>query len=720
MKNNPFFNVGGALRAAILLAAAILSPNLAFPGATNLPALSTQGVMTDSNGVIVAPVGLLASNAVALANPAVLLADESFATMATADGITWTNAAGWSSTAEATNGLIKLDTGSVLSPLLTGAGFRALTPTWSNLSWTAVYEVSTNDTTWMALSPIDGATAVWPSYRIRISAPNQAPPLPGETNSHALLNSVRIDGHQIPGRSGATNDFHGIVIRVDNPVGSRDAVNLQTLEGRLAAYVPGTASGSSWSTFPASNVVDFAGYGLQLDPRYLLSISGDTVSLTFGGAPVLELTGSATSTPRIVSFHVAGSNLSAAVVGAIGWRPYPQWCTNLVSGSWASLATNQFNSTYPAVTNGLFSLSWDSLGYATEYWRIIALDETGGSNGIGLATFHVPVAVPSLTVNGVPFVPGEAILSNAVHAMTADDATRAGSATTAGYATNAGAAVTAGYATNAGNAATAGYATNAGAAATATAAGTAALADYANDAATADYADSAGRASYATNAGNALTAGTATTAGSASTATYATSAGNARIGGVSYPLGTAALLSSNAVAPGSWITSIVQVTNLIVTATNGANYNGPPVGRLMNKEWVYNGDMYWQATNGAGDAMAQLNDASGFWLFEEMYANYAYFTNSTRAGTYSAYSFNGFPGTGTFTLAETYYWQTNTARYFDGGTGNFSVITGPATNQFAPPISAPVRWSGVWTNILSGVTNLLQFFDGYATNKLTL
>jgi hypothetical protein len=711
-KNYSIFNVGGALRAAILLAAAFVLPNSAFPGATNLPALSTQGVMTDSNGVFVAPVGLLASNAVALANPAVLLADESFATMATADGITWTNTAGWSSTAEATNGLINLDTGSVVSPLYSGAGFRSLTPTWSNLSWTAVYEVSTNETTWMALSTIDGATAVWPSYRLRISSTNTAPVPPGETNSHALLNSVRVEGHQIPGRLGATNDFYGVVIRVDNPVGTRDAVNLQTLNSRLAAYVPGTASGSSWSEYAASNIVDFAGYGLQLDPRYLLAISGDTVILTFGGAPVLELTGSATSTPRIVNFAVAGTNLSAAVVGAIGWRPYPQWSTNLVSGSWTSLATNEFSSTYPAVTNGLFSLSWNSLGYATEFWRISTVDETGGSNGIGLATFHVPVNVPALMVNGVPVVPGEAVVSNAVYALTAGYADEAAAAETSGYATNAGNAATSGYATNAGNAATAGYATTAGAAATATAAGTAAIAAYANDAATADYADSAGRASYATNAG------------SAATSTYATSAGNARLGGVSYPLGSAAILSSDAVAPRTWITSIIQHTNLIVTATNGANYNGPPLNTLYflgDSGEPYYGQFC--STNSAGNIKHNIASygTNGQWHAEGQDAPGYCFLGAALTGTYSGTNIHvASPGTGTFTVAATYYWVTNTVPYFDNGTVTVSRITGPATNQFAPPISAPVRWSGVWTNITDSITNLLQFFDGYATNSLTL
>jgi hypothetical protein len=657
---------------------------------------------------------ILESNALARVNPSVLVAAPVLTNLTTL-----TNA-GWSTTGTiATNGLI-LDNGEyLLSPAL-GSGLSAIEYSSSASNLTTVLEWSTNLTTWTTLASTSDLRNAWSSWYFRLSATNAAPPPPG---NYYRIQTLSLLGHQRPDLIGVTNDFAGIVIRVDNPVGSRDAVNLQTLNSRLAAFVPGGSSGSSWSLYPASNTVDLAGHALQLDPRYVVSVSGDTVALTFGGAPVFEITGAATSTPRIARFRVSGTNLSADVVGVIGWRPYPQWSTDLVAGAWTTLSTNAFTSTYPAVTNGLFTLAWNSLGYTTEYWRIIALDETGGTNGTGLALFHVPVNVPALTVNGVPIVPGESTVSNAVHALEADHAA------TAGYATNSGAATTAGYATNSGSATTAGYATSAG------------TSSYATNAGTAVSANSAAVAIYANTAGSATTAGNATTANSATTATYATTAGYATNAGYATSAGYA--------PPPNWLINNVSNCILIGTSARGTTNSialGTSASSGVDSISIGHGAL---ASNGLQNTMIAIGDnaaatnsgsvsighitqsagvasiAIGGLARAGMHAVALGVSNTAEKNAISI-------GYGTYAVATNAIAIGADAYASDAGAVQIGAGTNSAANSLQVrdyqlltsggkiPNARHEGWSGVWTNVLGGITNLLQFSNGTATNMLTL
>lgn len=589
----------------------ILAPGICPAARTNLPSPQAATVTVNpTNHTISWPGGFCESNALSRINPSVLLFDITFGGWGTSDGVTWTNASGWTSTAEVTNGVCNLKTNSLLSPWISGSGLESVSLTWSNLLvMTAGVEYSTNDVDWILLDGLTDLRIPALGYRLRLTAIGSVPPL-GETA--ALLSRVTVRGHQVPGRIGTTNDFAGIVIRVDNPAGNRDAVNLQTLETRLAAYVMGGHSAEGWSQFSASNTVDLAGQTLRFDPRYSLSVVGDTITMSMGGSTLLELYGGNTCTPRIVSFRVTGTNLSADVVGAIGWRPYPQWTTNLITPNWTSLSTNQFSSTYPDITNGIFHLSWSSGTNITEFWRIMAEDETGGTNGAGLVTFHVPVSVPFLYVGGREVSPySPTWVSNADYAASAGMAT---TAVTSGYATNSGSAQAATRAT------TSGYATNAGTAATAL---------YSSDGAHAVTADTASRAGFATNSGSASTAAYSTNAG------YSTSAGYAAqgsIGGSPRAFGSAAAVETNEFAQlnqsnlyalwttqrcdaielmessittnTSYLTNSLVVSGSATPSPNGTYTNPFPLGE---QAFSKNGDTinyssygYWQLVTGGG------------------------------------------------------------------------------------------------------------------------
>jgi hypothetical protein len=510
----------------LLVIAACLALDVA--ASTNLPVAQAATVSINPTTLQFRASGLLESNAIARVNQPILLADLTFSTNTwiEADTNVWTNAAGWSISGSMTNGAIDCYTNALVSPWLSGPGLRDVTPYWSNLYLlNQIIEWTTNDTVWHETEPSADLRFSFSTYKVRIRA--DADLLPPGATPIAHLARVMLYGHNSPAIMGQTNDFGGIIIRVDNPISKRDAVNLQTLEAKLEAYVPGGATASTWSQHPAIDSVDLAGNSLVLDTRYTLSIDGDTLELTYIGSPVLEIMGPSTCTVRIVSFRLDGTNITADVTGGIGWRPYPEWSTDLVSGVWTTLSTNQFTSTYPVPTNGTFRLTWAMDLEPSTFWRISASNETVGTNGAGLARFSVPVDVPALSVAGIPVVPGVSVVSNSVYALTA------GSAATAGYATNAGMA---GFATNAGtasyatNSGTAVFATNAGTASYATNAGQANLAAvslYANESGESQHSMSSTTAGYATNSRYATTAGYATNAGFADSSSYATRAATA-------------------------------------------------------------------------------------------------------------------------------------------------------------------------------------------------
>ena len=571
---------------------------LAFPGysSTNdLPAAVGGTVTVNSNGVVSAPAGFYASNGLSLANPPVLIFDETFEGWGTADSVTWTNATGWTSTAEVTNGLCNLATHNLLSPWITGRGISGVSVTWSNLVELAgVVEYTTNDADWVQLDTLSDIRIPADGYRLRVSA---AESVPGIGDSIALLDRLTVWGHHFPTRIGAINDCAGIAIRVDNPVGNRDAVNLQTLNSRLASVLLATGSSSNWAATPAIQAVNLSGQSLILDPRYTLGVSSDTLSLSFAGQPVWSVIGGGAVIPQIVYFSITGTQITLRVTGAIGWRPYPEWSADITSTNWTRLGTNAITGTYPGITNGQYALSFTAVTNSPAYYRVTAIDEDGATGTT--MTISVPLQVDG-PVTG------------------------------------------------------------------------------------------AGMGRYATTS---------------------------QVSDVISMISSNST-SSNAFFSPQWLVSINHITNLVVSSTSGTNYNGPTNGAIYQFFGVTNAYETW-ADNSLGDNRIRWipSNSTGVCYY---YPNSSFFSSSDKLGPYTgASSFAPWYGTGTFYLAETYYWQTNWVSYLSGGTATLAHITGPATNQFAPPKPA-ITWSGAWTNILSGITNVLLFDGGYATNMVPL
>lgn len=351
---------------------------------TNLPpAQATTLSINPTNHLVTWPVDFVASNGLASVNPAVCIYDMGFTNWGTSDGGTWTNADGWESTAVVTNGFCDLASNSLLSPWITGRGLSGISFAWSNLyMMSGAAEYTTNGTDWVILSDFTNIRLPLSIYRLRITAKSVTPPI---GDPFALLTHVQVFGFQFPGRVGMTNDHAGIVIRVDNPSTPRDAVNLQTLDSRLAGW---DSTPVSWANYPAVSVLDLAGKPLKFDPRYQVQVSNDTWCLSFAGQSVFDIIGGGTVTPHIAYFAISSTQATARVSGVVGWRPYPEWSSDLTTNAWTRLATNEFASTYPNLTNGYYVLQFAPVTNSPAYYRITAIGE--GSNQLSVI-YHTPV-----------------------------------------------------------------------------------------------------------------------------------------------------------------------------------------------------------------------------------------------------------------------------------------------------------------------------------------
>lgn len=368
--------------------------SVGMPGfsSTNTPTASSAVVSVNATTLQFQASGLLASNAIARVNHPVTIADITFGSnMWHATGINvWTNSSGWSCSGSLSNGVLDCYTNPITSPLITGPGLREIAITWSNLYFLDQHvQWSTNDVAWETFSSLSDLRETWPSYRLRVSTVQGM--LPPETPPAAMLARILVTGHRHPSLIGSTNDYAGIAIRVDNPVSSRDAVNLQAMNSALEPVMQTAQNPISWSSFPALSAVNINGKTIELDPRYTLAINGDILTLGFADSPVWEIIGGGTVAPVITSFTIAGgTQIAMRVMGSTGWRPYPEWTDDLVTGSWTRLTTNAFSSTYPLLDGGHYNLTFATVTNSPVYYRITALDETGSSNTLSMA-IRVPL-----------------------------------------------------------------------------------------------------------------------------------------------------------------------------------------------------------------------------------------------------------------------------------------------------------------------------------------
>jgi hypothetical protein len=287
----------------------------------------------------------------------------------------WTNAAGWVTDGATGAVSVALDDGEYIRSPLLAAGYSSHTSTSSG-GIGLVTMISTDAVTWVM------ATATGAPVYVRWTA-STGPVVPGSINQ-VVVSGLSAWGWSHPERVGGVVDFGGAVLRADDPGGERDVATA----GYVARQIAAIAVSAQWSDSPAVSAVDLAGQALDLDPRYRLAISNGVLSLSVGGEVVWEVLGSGTSTPVITHFALAGTSITMRVVATVDWEPYPEWSTNLAD--WTAYPTNEFTSTWPALTNSQVTLQFGTVPGTTAYYRVAATQVA--TNPVSLA-IRVPVRV---------------------------------------------------------------------------------------------------------------------------------------------------------------------------------------------------------------------------------------------------------------------------------------------------------------------------------------
>lgn len=188
-----------------------------------------------------------------------------------------------------------------------------------------------------------------------------------------------------------TNDFRGMIIRVDAGIGPQDVVNLDQMSGAVSVAVS-SMSPATWANHPAISVVDCDGHPLKLDANYTFSVSNDVMNFTFQDRPIFTITGGGEATPNIVGFSIGNGTATMSVVSMRGWRPIPQWSASLTAPSWATIGS--YAGSYPELVKGRHVLTFAVGTNYPCFYRVTATNETG--SGV-VVSFGAPVTAPSFT-----------------------------------------------------------------------------------------------------------------------------------------------------------------------------------------------------------------------------------------------------------------------------------------------------------------------------------
>lgn len=216
------------------------------------------------------------------------------------------------------------------------------------------------------------------------------PTMDEATNSMTISN-IYIGSWGYAPSVATTNDFRGMIVRVDTGIGPDDAVSVSQLGG-VVSNAMGTVSPATWAEHPAISVVDCDGHPLRLDANYSFSVSNDVLSFTFQDRPIFRIVGGGTANPTISTFTMATGTVSLSVEAMRGWRPIPQWSASLTTPSWSPVAS--FASSYPELVKGRHVLTFPAVTNNPAFYRVVATNEAGSEV---VAQFGAPVTAPSFT-----------------------------------------------------------------------------------------------------------------------------------------------------------------------------------------------------------------------------------------------------------------------------------------------------------------------------------
>ncbi len=197
--------------------------------------------------------------------------------------------------------------------------------------------------------------------------PNPAPP-EGITNTVFALYAVP---YRYPEVLTETNDFRTQRVLVREPTDPYEPVPFGHHQQSISAIRV-----DRWSDHVAVTPVDLDGRPLRFGDNFaaqavdyeLRFTWNDNTFLRFhAGASAVGSSGDA----QVVSFELAGDEVTMGVQVPTGWAPWPEYSTNVSEGVWEVIET--FASTFPTQTYGVVYLTFDAIADAgTVFYRASA------------------------------------------------------------------------------------------------------------------------------------------------------------------------------------------------------------------------------------------------------------------------------------------------------------------------------------------------------------
>jgi len=271
----------------------------------------------------------------------------------------WTNAAGWTASGPgidiATPGEVFMNASGdcLISPKTTNGYAYSVLDNYEFWGASLGVYTSTNGTDWTYGAA--GSENVFVKYCFGGGWPpafESAPP-------YVELYSVLLYGFEVPEQYGETNSFLGRSVLVGEAQVDNNPVTLRQFNAGIVA-----SHAQKWSDYPALKDVELNGNRLMWDDNYYTqgvatNESGvGVLSIGWNRNPILQVMGGQTDfvNPYITQFSVGATTTTLRVLGSTGWRPYPEYTTNLLADPivWTRMETNEFTSTYPTLSDGQY------------------------------------------------------------------------------------------------------------------------------------------------------------------------------------------------------------------------------------------------------------------------------------------------------------------------------------------------------------------------------
>lgn len=292
----------------------------------------------------------------------------------------WTNNDGWTLTGTPwTNGIrLASNNDSLAPPVPTNGiarvqlqiGTSSLAVAWSSTDHVAQYDgapVVSSDHMLPAASADDYLVAF-----DFIPAP--------DIDAFIVITGATIWAWSVDEYVGTTNELQGTILRVRDAMSETEPAAWGQVTERVHSAVS-AISAADWATHPASADIAVNERRIRLDSQYSMIATDGVAEVQWQRQPVLRISGgsiASTGAASIVSLSATETTVTLVVASTAGWQPFPEWSTN--AETWARLATNEFSSSWPTLSNGVYTLR--VAPPATDAWyRVYSTNVSGNTIG---------------------------------------------------------------------------------------------------------------------------------------------------------------------------------------------------------------------------------------------------------------------------------------------------------------------------------------------------